>query len=131
MFFEPEFYLRVDYEGMDIEVAKDKVIPIIRKIALVLEVQKVTLEYETNGKWRRIKIPIEELQKTLEGMKETVEDKAVVIQYDKNMLFSNGGGCMFFKIDSSIPIKIKLAEVILRICGFSVKLEDKPLIFAF
>lgn len=114
---EPELYIAVDRDSISFETPLSCLTDVLCRLAEDLAAKQISIRFDEDGESISLTTTPENLKDTLEEHQQLLEEGIMVIEYDGDTLYSNGGGCLLLKTEASNQTKRKIAQHFLEICG--------------
>jgi len=130
---EPELYLAVDQDSISFETPLPYIRAVLCRLAEDLAAEQISIRFDEDGESISLMATPENLKDVLEEHRQVLEEGIMMIEYDQDTLYSNGGGCLLLKTEAPEETKRKIAQHFLEICGLPSEVKGnrfKALAFA-
>lgn len=115
---DPELYVELDQDSLSFEIPPDRLIAVLCRWAEILQPQRLRMRFAQRGRRIDVSLSPSHLKEALEEHDEILREGIVVLEYGRDTLYSNGGGCLLWKTSAEEEVKKQLARSALEICGF-------------
>jgi hypothetical protein len=129
---EPELYIAINQNSISFETPLSHLTAVLSRLAEDLEAEKITIRFDDDDESISLRTTADNLKDMLEEYWQVLEEGIMIIEYDRDTLYSNGGGCLLLKTEAPDEIKQKIAQHFLEICGFPSEIRGsrfKALVF--
>lgn len=123
---EPELYIAVDRDSISFETPPPYIRAVLCRLAEDLAAERITIRFDEDGESISLMTTPENLKDVLEEHRQVLEEGIMIIEYDQDTLYSNGGGCLLLKTEASDETKRKIAQHFLEICHFPSEVKSSP-----
>lgn len=114
---EPELYIAVDHDSISFETPLPYLTAVLCQLAKDLAAEQITIRFDEEGESISLMATPKNLKDVLEEHRQVLEEGIMIIEYDQDTLYSNGGGCLLLKTEAPEETKRKIAQHFLEICG--------------
>jgi len=123
---EPELYIAVDHDSISFETPLPCVTAVLCRLAEDLAAEQITIRFDEDGESISLMATPKNLKDVLEEHRQVLEEGIMIIEYDQDTLYSNGGGCLLLKTEAPDETKRKIAQHFLEICRFPSEVKGSP-----
>lgn len=114
---EPQLYIELDQDSLSFEIPPDRLMAVLCRMAEILRPPRIRMRFAQDGRKTNLSMP-PRLQKVLKENEEVLQEGVVILEFGRDTLYSNGGGCLLLMTSADDEVKKQIARSALEICGF-------------
>lgn len=115
---EPQLYIELDQDSLSFEIPPDRLMAVLCRMAKILRPPRIRMRFAQHGRKTNFSMPPPRFQKVLKEHEEVLQEGVVILEFGRETLYSNGGGCLLLKTSADDGVKKQIARSALEICGF-------------